>query len=118
MRAPTEDAVFSALADPTRRQILRHLSEAGSLSATEMTGLYPMSRQAVVKHLLALTQAGLVEGHRQGREVLYSAVPAGLAPVGSWVSEVEAVWDRRLQRLHRRLSAERPVVNTDLRGSR
>ena len=71
------DAVFAALADPTRRRLLDQLSSDGPLTATELASSYPVSRQAVVKHLTALAAAGLLDAERHGREVRYGVVPAG-----------------------------------------
>ena len=90
------DDVFAALADPTRRQILRRLSAEGPLSATELAGDFPVSRQAVVKHLSTLTSAGLLHGERQGREVRYGLVPDRLHDATAWLDEVGRRWDRRL----------------------
>ena len=68
------DAVFQALADPTRRAVVRLLSD-GPGTATEIADRLPVSRQAVSKHLAALDEAGLVTGERTGREVRYRLTP-------------------------------------------
>ncbi|MBO0732608.1 MAG: winged helix-turn-helix transcriptional regulator, partial [Acidimicrobiaceae bacterium] len=69
------DEVWAALADPTRRRLLDELSRHGPLSATELAPHYPVSRQAVVKHLAALSGAGLLAAERHGRDVRYRVVP-------------------------------------------
>jgi DNA-binding transcriptional ArsR family regulator len=97
------DAVFAALADPTRRQVVRCLAEGGAATATELAGHFPITRQAVVKHLAALGQAGLVEAERDGREVRYRLTPAPLNDAVGWMSTVGAQWDERLGRLRRHL---------------
>jgi DNA-binding transcriptional ArsR family regulator len=97
------DAVFAALADPTRRRVVRCLAEGGAATATELAGRFPISRQAVVKHLSALGQAGLVEAEREGREVRYRLTPAPLNDAVGWMSAVGAQWDDRLARLRRHL---------------
>src|SRR5690242_9486409 len=74
----TADAVFAALADPTRRQVLRLVAERGPTSASTLVRELPVSRQAVVKHLVVLGRAGLVAGQRKGQEVQYGLVPAPL----------------------------------------
>jgi DNA-binding transcriptional ArsR family regulator len=94
--------VFAALADPTRRQLLDQLADEGPLTATALADGYPMSRQAVVKHLSALAAAGLLVGERQGREVRYQVVGTGLGGAATWLSGVEDRWDRRLDALERR----------------
>ncbi|HEY1330902.1 MAG TPA: metalloregulator ArsR/SmtB family transcription factor [Actinomycetota bacterium] len=96
------DAVFSALADPTRREVIRCLSaEPGT--ATELAQRLPVSRQAVAKHLAALDDAGLVEAERHGREVRYRLTPSPMAEAMTWMTDVGAEWDRRLNALRRHL---------------
>ena len=99
----TVDAVFAALADPTRRQVVQALADGGAATATELAGRFPVTRQAVVKHLSALGEAGLVAGQREGREVRYRLTPGPLNEAVSWMATVGAQWDERLARLRRRL---------------
>lgn len=98
------DAVFAALADPTRRRLLDELSEGGPQSATELAPGYAMSRQAVVKHLGVLADAGLVTTRRDGRDVRYQLEPDPLADATAWLADVGRRWDRRLDALRRHLS--------------
>jgi len=100
-------AVFAALADPTRRAMVRSLAAEPALTASRLAGELPMTRQAVSKHLGALARAGLVEAHREGRETRYTLTPAPLAEAMEWMAEVGGVWDRRLERLARRAAAPR-----------
>ena len=65
----TLDALFGALADPTRRALLFRLVSAGPATATVLAASFPVSRQAVVKHLQGLEAAGLAVPERVGREV-------------------------------------------------
>jgi DNA-binding transcriptional ArsR family regulator len=94
------DAVFGALADPTRRHLLSAISEHPA-TATELAGGVPISRQAVVKHLGALADAGLLERERAGREVRYRVTPAPLSDAVSWMAQVGGQWDDRLAALSR-----------------
>jgi DNA-binding transcriptional ArsR family regulator len=87
--------VFGALADPSRRQVIGLLSERGTVTATELSGELPMTRQAVAKHLATLADAGLVEGERQGRETRYRLTSAG------------EEWDDRLDALRAHLVRRR-----------
>jgi DNA-binding transcriptional ArsR family regulator len=96
-------AVFGALADPTRRQILSAIAN-GPATATELAGMLPISRQAVVKHLNALSQAGLLERQPSGRQVRYRVTPAPLSDAVSWMAEVGGQWDDRLAALARSLA--------------
>jgi len=91
--------VFGALADPTRRQVLSSLAEQPGLTASRLAGELPMTRQAVSKHLHALSGAGLVTARREGRETRYTITPAPLADAMEWMAAVGAEWDERLQRL-------------------
>src|SRR5690349_20018797 len=93
------DAVFAALADPTRRRVLRLVAERGPTSATLLERELPVSRQAIVKHLAVLNRAGLVSGQRTGQEVRYALVPEALDDVAEWIAEIGSRWDERLGRL-------------------
>jgi DNA-binding transcriptional ArsR family regulator len=95
------DALFDVLADPTRRRLLARLVTEGPDTATRLSLGLPVSRQAVVKHLQALANAGLASSERHGREVRYRATPAPLAAAVDWLMAAGAQWDRRLARLER-----------------
>jgi DNA-binding transcriptional ArsR family regulator len=94
------DAVFSALSDPTRRSVMRLLSE-GDMNATELADQLPVSRQAVAKHLSMLSDAGLVTSKRDGRENRYQLTPQPFRDAMSWMADVGAGWDTRLDALQR-----------------
>lgn len=95
------DSVFAALADPTRRQLLGLLGAEGELTATSLAERLPVSRQAVVKHLAVLDDAGLVSRSRVGREVRYSVRPAALDATARWMAALAVDWDRRLAAIKR-----------------
>jgi DNA-binding transcriptional ArsR family regulator len=99
-------AVFSALADPTRRFMVRALAQDGAVTATELAERLPITRQAVAKHLGALGEAGLVTGEREGREVRYRLTPDAMADAMGWMAEVGANWDRRLASLQEHLKSK------------
>jgi DNA-binding transcriptional ArsR family regulator len=103
---PTDStgAVFGALSDPTRRALLAAIAEQPAVTATELASELPISRQAVLKHLTALADAGLLDRRRSGREVRYRVTPAPLSDAVSWMAEVGGQWDDRLAALTRRLS--------------
>jgi DNA-binding transcriptional ArsR family regulator len=86
--------VFSALADPSRRHVLGFLADHGTATATELTGELPMTRQAVAKHLVTLSDAGLVSAERAGREMRYRLTGTG------------EEWDGRLDALRRHLERD------------
>jgi DNA-binding transcriptional ArsR family regulator len=93
------EAVFTALADATRRQLVRALSEQGPSTATGLAASLPVTRQAVAKHLAALADAGLVTATRRGREKLYQLSPRPLTDAVSWMADLGARWDERLAAL-------------------
>lgn len=95
--------VFGALADPMRRRLLSALAEHPA-TATELASSLPISRQAVAKHLGSLSDAGLLERDRSGRDVRYRVTPAPLSDAVSWMAEVGGQWDQRLARLAEKLT--------------
>lgn len=102
------DGVFGALADPTRRGLYERLLADGPDTATNLVEDLSVTRQAVVKHLQVLAEAGLVSSERHGREVRYAASPEPLTPAVGWMVATGARWDRRLDRLRERLAKSEP----------
>ncbi len=96
---PHVDAVFSALSDPTRRALIRSLSEDGPSTLTELAARLPVSRQAVAKHLDSLQTAGLVSATTTGRSRRYRLTPRPMADAMAWMADVGAQWDERLESL-------------------
>ncbi len=76
-------------------------------TATELARDLPVTRQAVSKHLSVLSNSGLVESGRSGREVRYRLTLAPLSEAMAWMAGVGAQWDARLARLERQLSRSR-----------
>jgi DNA-binding transcriptional ArsR family regulator len=93
--------VLAAMADPTRRQILAELAARGPATATELAGGLPITRQAVAKHLAALSQAGLVVSSKHGRDVRFEARTENLAETADWLTQLAAEWDARLTAIKR-----------------
>jgi DNA-binding transcriptional ArsR family regulator len=93
------EAVFSALADPSRRFVVERLAASGTATPTELAGELPVSRQAVAKHLASLEAAGLVHGTRVGRNTVYRLDTAPLSAAAEWIARVGAEWDQRLAAL-------------------
>ena len=95
----TEERVFAALADSTRRELIFKLAESSPKTATQLAHDFPITRQGIVKHLDLLAEAGLVRSQHLGRETRYSLTPEPLNSVNEWVERIGAVWDARLLRL-------------------
>jgi DNA-binding transcriptional ArsR family regulator len=100
--------VFSALADANRRYLLEALAGRETATATELASELPVSRQAVAKHLAALSEAGLVESSRAGRETRYRLTPGPLVEAVSWIEQVGTQWDERLSALRSHLDHAKP----------
>jgi DNA-binding transcriptional ArsR family regulator len=96
-----EDALWAAVADPTRRRVLDALLEHGEATTTTLAKGLPVTRQAVAKHLVVLDRVGLVAGQRRGREVRYAVRPERLDDAAEALARVAAQWDRRLARIKR-----------------
>jgi DNA-binding transcriptional ArsR family regulator len=101
------DELFHALADATRRDILRR-SVRGEHSVSRLAEAYPMSFAAVQKHVAVLERAGLVVKHRQGREALVQTDPDAVRRARAALDELEATWRRRAAQMEAVL-AEEPV---------
>jgi DNA-binding transcriptional ArsR family regulator len=101
MSEPDLGAVLVALAEPTRRQLLDLLTGRGEASASTLARWLPVTRQAIVKHLAVLDEAGLVAGRRAGREVLYRARPERLTDAAGWMTDLAARWESRLDAIKR-----------------
>jgi DNA-binding transcriptional ArsR family regulator len=94
----SSEAIFSALADPTRRAVLELLRQ-GSQPAGRIAQAFPVSRPAISKHLRLLRQAHLVEERREGRHRLYQLNAEPLRAVASWLDQYRSFWQTSLTSL-------------------
>lgn len=101
------DALFHALADRTRRDILRRVL-AGEHSVSMLAASYEMSFAAVQKHVAVLERAGLLTKRRRGREQLASGDMAAVRSVASLLVELEQVWRGRVARIDELLATDQP----------
>jgi DNA-binding transcriptional ArsR family regulator len=106
------DAWFHALADRTRRDILRRVL-AGEHSVTTLAQSYDMSFAAVQKHVAVLERAGLLTKRRQGREALASGDVEAVRSVGLMLGELEALWRGRIARMDELLAAPDTTPSPD-----
>ena len=111
----TLDHTLTALADPTRRAILRRLS-MGEARVTEIARPFAISLAAVSKHIIVLERANLVRRRRAGREHLLSINPRPLDEAAAWIESMSAQWTARLDALDEILRAEDEVENPEERG--
>ena len=93
------DALFRALADPTRRALFERLCREGERTVGALTTGSGVSQPVVSRHLGLLKQAGLVADRPAGRQTHYRAEQAALAPLTDWTNEMAAFWEHRLDAL-------------------
>ncbi|WP_132946465.1 metalloregulator ArsR/SmtB family transcription factor [Tumebacillus sp. BK434] len=98
--------VFDAIADPTRRQLIRLLAESEEVPLHELTAQFAMGRTAVSKHLTILKEAGLVLDRKVGRETRYRLNASPLREIQDWVAFYNQFWTTNMLRLHRLLEDE------------
>ena len=115
MTTKSDDELWSAIADPSRRRVLDLLVSNGEVSASWLAGHVPFSRQAVSKHLAVLERAGLVSRRKQGREVLYQVEAGRLDQATRAMAELAAQWDRRLGAI-KRLAEAAHAQNKKIKG--
>lgn len=96
-----DDQLWSAIGDPTRRRMLDLLLAKDGGTATSLSDLLPVTRQAVSKHLGVLGRAGLVRGTASGREMRYQIDDAQFARAVAQLAAVGTAWDGRLRRIAR-----------------
>lgn len=96
--SPSKQDVFQAIADPTRRRMLKLLADK-EMPITEITDCFPITRTAVNKHLHTLSNAGLVSSQKVGRETRYKLQPEPLVELKQWLAFFEQYWDEKLSAL-------------------
>jgi DNA-binding transcriptional ArsR family regulator len=109
------DALFHALADRTRRDILRRVL-AGEHSVTALAAEYEMTFAAVQKHVAVLERAGLVAKRRSGREHRATGQVEAVRSVASMLAELEGVWRGRVARIDEFLTTEGLPTRTSKGG--
>lgn len=93
------DMVLQALADGSRRTVLKILREHPA-TAGELAGALPIARPGVSRHLRVLREAGLVDVRQEAQRRIYSLRPEPLAEVDTWLGDYRALWQSRLDALH------------------
>jgi DNA-binding transcriptional ArsR family regulator len=100
---------YDAIADPTRRQLLRLVAEC-ERTAGELASAFTISRPAVSRHLRVLREAGLVRVRSRSRERVYALEPDPLDEIAAWIGSLRAFWEPRLDALERHLNE--PTADT------
>jgi DNA-binding transcriptional ArsR family regulator len=99
------NGVFAAISDPTRRAILRQLGRSPA-RVTDIARRFPVSLNAISKHLLVLQRAGLVQQEIRGRERICRLNGQPLRDASLWIEEMRELWEERLDALERHLAAK------------
>ena len=92
------NTVFHSLSDPTRRDILRRVTDR-EISVGELAGLYEMSLAAVSKHLKVLERAQLIRRRKEGRSYLVSLEPKTLRHADAYLEQYRSMWESRYEKL-------------------
>jgi len=92
-------AVFAALGDDTRLRLVSRLSDEGPLSISKLTARFPITRQAITKHLRVMESAGLVRSATQGRESIWQLDQKRLKDARHHLQMISTQWDETLGRL-------------------
>src|SRR5687768_5411862 len=100
--AASENRIFHALADPSRRAIFESLTR-GEAAVKDLTERFDISQPAVSQHLATLKNAGLVKRRREGRCVYYRVEPRGMKPLIDWIAHYRVFWTEHVDRLERLL---------------
>ena len=98
--------LFAALGDETRLHLVMRLAAGGPGSITDLSAHSKVTRQAITKHLVVLSDAGLVRSTRRGRERVWDLAPERLSDANEYLTRISLMWDQAINRL-------RAFVDTD-----
>lgn len=96
--------IYSALAEPRRREIIELLAHSGRLSATDISGNFKISAPAVSQHLKILREAKLVDMEKKAQSRIYTINPGRLNEIEEWVNKLKKTWNERFDRLDKILT--------------
>ena len=101
LRSDVRDAapLFAALGDETRLQLVMRLAAGGPGSITSLSANSKVTRQAISKHLVVLSDAGLVRSTRRGRERVWDLAPERLSDAHEYLNRISRMWDQAIDRL-------------------
>ena len=112
------DAIFAALSDRTRRQVLAELSEGGGRPVSELAAAHDMSLPGFLKHLRVLEAAGLIERAKEGRVVQCTFQPEAMKEAAAWIAHYEKFWTDKLDSLARYLYQQEELQSWNQPNSR
>lgn len=94
---------LSALAEPRRRRVVEILARRGELTASEISGEFEVTPQAISQHLRVLREANVLQMEKRAQRRLYTINPRSIDQVQQWAASMARLWSRRLDRLDRAL---------------
>ena len=107
-----QDQLFQALADPTRRGVLEHLSH-GVATVGQLSAAFKMTLPSFMQHLQILEQSGLVKSNKTGRIRTYELEPQGIQQVENWLVQQRRIWTQRLDQLDQYLLEQKEQENIE-----
>ena len=90
---------FAALADDTRRDIVRLVAKNGELTSTEISQNFPMSPPAISQHLKVLKEANVLQMKKDAQKRIYSLNQSGMKEMEDWIIDIRNLWTKRLDKL-------------------
>lgn len=99
--------VFSALAEPTRRNIVELLAKNGQLSATDISNKFHITSPAISQHLKVLKEANLVKVEKKAQQRIYQINPDAIVELEDWVKKMTRLWNQRFDALDKILQMEK-----------
>ena len=100
--------MFTALAEPTRKNIIAMLAKRGELSATQISDEFGSSPPAISQHLKTLREAKLVLMEKRSRQRIYQLNGAAIDEIERWIRQTKELWNARLDRLDKLLASSPP----------
>lgn len=94
---------FAALADDTRREIVRLVAKKGSLTSTEISERFKVSPPAISQHLKVLREAEILRMSKDAQKRIYSLNDSGMNEMEDWLREIKDLWNQRLDKLEKYL---------------
>jgi DNA-binding transcriptional ArsR family regulator len=107
-RPPQLDAVFAALADPTRRAIVERLLASGEQSVGDLSSPFTITAPAISRHLRVLEEAGLIERRVEKQWRYVRIAPSALTPMQTWLARQQRHWTEALDRMEALAAARTP----------
>ena len=105
--------MFSAIAEPTRRNIVELLAKKGTLTATSISDNFSITPQAISQHLKVLREADVVEVEKKAQTRLYKINPNKIHELEEWIKKLTEMWDRRFNMLDKLLEEEKKKLRNN-----